>query len=195
MSQRSHITLLGAGLLALGGSALAQSPVGPDRMMPPENRSDLKTQLEKHFDTVDANHDGALSVEERKAGHARMRDEMRERVFARLDTDRNGSISKSEFEARPPRDHQGGAVRGPGMRHGGMHGHMGGAMVMHRELAAYKDKPIPKTTFVNAGLGLFDRVDINHDGKISPAERDAARKAMRDRPASANRPSPPPPGL
>jgi hypothetical protein len=201
--------LLGAGLLSLGAIAYAQPPAPPPGGpgMPPANRADLKTQLEQRFSAVDANKDGTLTPEERKAHRAEVRDAMRERMFARLDTDKNGAISKAEFEAaRPPRgeraagerrgpqrDRMAGAMHGP--KTGAMHGHMAGAMMLGHELAAYRDKPITKTQFVDAGLAIFDRVDTDHDGKVSPAERDAARKAMRDRFATAHRPPPPPPGL
>ena len=54
-------------------------------------------------------------------------------------------------------------------------------MMMQRQLMSeYKDKAIPKAVFINAGLAGFDKMDTDRDGKISPAEREAARKMMRD---------------
>ena len=206
MSHRSPLLLLGAGLLSLGAAALAQPPApAPDArgpaMAPPASRADLKARLEQRFDAADANRDGTVTPEERKAQRVARRDAMRERVFARLDTDKNGAISKSEFTAPPPRGPEGAGMRGPGKRghglrdgHGRGHGRMAGAMPGHGP-AAQKNQPITRTAFVDAGLSRFDRVDTDHDGTISPAERDAARKAMRDRLAPANRPAPPPPGL
>ena len=189
MSHRTKILLIGAGLLSLSAVALAQPGQRP--MGPPADRAELKTRLEQRFDALDANRDGTVTVEERQARRAQTRDAMRERMFAQLDTDKNGAISKEEFKA-----HRGHGERrqGEARRHHGHHGPMAGGM-MGRDFAAYKDKPVTKTAFVDAGLSRFDRVDTDHDGKISSAERDAARKAMRDRPAPANRPSPPPPGL
>ncbi len=45
-------------------------------------------------------------------------------------------------------------------------------------------EPLTRSDFVDRGLARFDRIDTNHDGKISPAERDAARgpRHFRERP-------------
>jgi Ca2+-binding EF-hand superfamily protein len=195
MSLRSHLLLLSAGLLSLGAVAYAQAPAaqadaGAKPMRPPADRAALKSHLEKRFDAADANKDGSLTPQERQAQRGETRAKMREHMFARLDADKNGSVSKAEFAAAPARGpHAAGKDGG-----GGHRGHMAGGMMRH-QLAEYRDKPISRTQFVDAGLGHFDRVDTDHDGKISSAERDAARKAMRDRLAPAHRHSPPPPGL
>ena len=192
MSHRPTLLLLSAGLLSLGAVAYAQPPAPPagaPGMHPPADRTELKAQLEKRFAAADANNDGSLTPQERQARRDEARGKMREHMFARLDTDKNGAISKAEFDAAPARPEG----RGAGKHRGGR-GHMAGRMMMGPELAAYRDKPISRTQFVDAGLSRFDRVDTDHDGKISPAERDAARTAMRDRRAPAQRPTPPPPG-
>jgi hypothetical protein len=192
MSLRSHLLLLSAGLLSLGAVAYAQTPAAPagaKPMRPPVDRTALKSHLEKRFDAADVDKDGSLTPQERQAQRGEARAKMREHMFARLDADKNGAISKAEFAAAPAH-----APRAAGKDRGGHRGPMAGGMMRH-QLAAYRDKPISRTQFVDAGLGHFDRVDTDHDGKISSAERDAARKAMRDRLAPAHRHSPPPPGL
>ena len=39
---------------------------------------------------------------------------------------------------------------------------------------------LPNSDSVDRGLAMFDRVDTDHDGNISRAERDAARGSRRD---------------
>lgn len=231
MSPRSHLTIIGAGLLSLAAGAAvlpfaasARQPApppaapfgGPGRMAPPASRVDLKAQLEKRFDALDTNHDGTVTPAEREAPILAFRKDMRDRMFARLDADKNGAISKAEFAAAPPPGARGSGGPGPeggpppmgagpggpdGPHHRGMgrRGHHGGKMMgggmMGGEFAMSASTTISRAQFVTAGLTRFDRVDTDHDGRISDAERDAARKAMRDRFAPANRPPPPPPGL
>lgn len=182
MSSGLNIVLVGAALLSLGTSAMAQSaassPAGSAGKVSAMSRADLQAALERHFDAADSNHDGTLTPDERATRMQVQRTAGRERLFARLDTDRNGSISKEEFSA----------ARQSGPRQG-LKGN-----AMRRPFAARADKPITRSDFVKNRLARFDRLDTDHDGRISAAERDAARKAMRDRLAPAHAPQPQPPG-
>lgn len=114
-------------------------------------------------------------------------------MFDRIDTDKNGQISRDEFTAH----HQ----RGPGMRggqgfghgdHAGMAkgdgagkrwsrrgGHRGGMMGMARMADTDRDGAITQAEFAAAQAAHFDRVDANKDGSITKEERQAARQAMR----------------
>jgi len=186
------IALLGVGLLSLGTVASAQpaetAPRGEAR--PSLDRAGLQSRLETMFDSADADGDGVLSVEERKARRDEARAKMQERRFSRLDADKDGAISKEEFSARRDRDR---TPRADGARerprddkaqHGGKRGHhgaFGGGMMMSGKFGEYRNKPIPRATFIEAGLATFDRIDTDRDGKISSTERDATRKAMMER--------------
>lgn len=202
MPLRSNIVLIGAGLLSLSAGAVAQpqtspatSPATAGKVSSPLcSRADLQAALEKRFDRLDANHDGMLTRDDRTARMTERREAMRDRLFARLDTNHDGEISKEEFLAARPiggseqagrRDHH-----RPRMMAAAMHRQR----AMHGERFAFADKPVTKADFVAAGLARFDRMDTDHDGTISAAERDAARKALRDRLAPADKPAPPPPG-
>ncbi|MBO9668920.1 MAG: EF-hand domain-containing protein [Sphingobium sp.] len=197
-------TLLAAGLLSLSAGAMAQPPAPPPgapdagpRMKAPETRAELKTQLEARFDRMDANHDGKIDEKDREARRAARIAEH----FAEIDTDKNGSISKAEFAAAeehrgPPRF---GQMEGPGRAMLFSRRSREGVMMMRGRLpfapppGGFARKPgdaLTKSDFVNQGLARFDKVDTDHDGKISAAERDAARP-MRG-PGGLRRMPPPP---
>jgi Ca2+-binding EF-hand superfamily protein len=155
-------------------------------------RTELKSMLEARFDKLDANHDGKLSPEDRDLA----RTERRDVLFSKLDSNKDGSISKAEFssarrDGQPGRSGQQQADDDKGdarfshanWRPRPMHGMMpGGAQ-----------EPISKADFVAKGLARFDKVDTDHDGIISPAERDAARTQMRDDRGRNQKPSAPAP--
>jgi hypothetical protein len=143
----------------------------PQRPQQPETRAALQKQLEARFDALDANKDGVISPEERKAGMSARRAQM----FARVDKDGNGAISRDEFDSMKP-------GRGAGRPGKGGPG---------KALAARG--PETKAEFVSHRLAMFDRVDTNKDGVISDAERAAIRGKMRTQ-RGANEMPPPPPG-
>lgn len=182
MASGLRIILVGATLLSFGTAAGAVAPASPtakgiDRASA-MSRADLQATLERRFDAADSNHDGTLTPDERTAQMQARRAAGRERLFARLDADRNGAISKEEFNAAQQ-----------GRFHRGRKG-----AEMRRPSAAGADKPITRADFVKGGLARFDRLDTDHDGRISAVERDAARKALRDHLAPAHSPQPLPPG-
>jgi len=217
MPKISH-TLLAAGLLSLSVGTMAQPPAPPrpapedgPRMKAPETRAELKTQLEARFDRMDANHDGKLDEKDREARRTARIDAH----FAAIDTDKNGAISKAEFAAAeahrgpPEGPPMGGRRFGPGGPERAMlfHRHGGEGMKMRGRLPfapppggferggpdGQDRKPreaISKSDFVNQGLARFDKVDTDHDGKISAAERTAARP-MRGPRGARNMPPPP----
>ncbi|MBO9580350.1 MAG: EF-hand domain-containing protein [Sphingobium sp.] len=217
MPKISHIVLaagllsLSAGVMAQPPAPPPGAPDAGPRMKAPETRpeprAELKARLEARFDRMDANHDGKIDekdIEVRRA--ARIAEH-----FAEIDTDKDGSISKAEFAAAeerrgPPRfarmESPGRAMlfsrrgregmmmmRGrppfappPGGFEGGAPGRPGKSAVDRKPGDA-----LTKSDFVNQGLARFDKIDTDHDGRISPAERKAARP-MRD-----PRKMPPPP--
>jgi Ca2+-binding EF-hand superfamily protein len=54
-------------------------------------------RLAQHFDQIDADKNGSISMDEMKAMHARHR----EGRFDRMDTDRDGKVSRAEAERFP----------------------------------------------------------------------------------------------
>ncbi|MEA3001533.1 MAG: hypothetical protein QOH81_321 [Sphingomonadales bacterium] len=185
-------------------TALAQPPAPPPvpapaapradgpmrhREMRPITRAAFEQRLRTHFARLDANRDGFVdraeagtAMAERHGGaagrpgdaprppHPRMDPNA---AFDRIDANRDGSVSRSEFLAFH-------AARRGHFMHGPMAG--GDAAPM-----AGPDGAPPPMRTRHAGMGMgfggrwFDRVDADHDGRVSLAELDRAALAMFDR--------------
>ncbi len=163
---------LAALALALGGAAYADHHMGPRHDADGDGivtRAEAEAHAKQMFAHMDANGDGKLDPSDREA----RRSERREAMFAALDKDADGSISREEFMAF---DHQ-----GPGKMHhrpDGERGHPG--MMMMQKADTDNDGSISEAEFV-AGAGKhFDEMDTNNDGNLTQDERQAARDTMRD---------------
>ena len=107
-------------------------------------------------------------------------------MFDRVDLNHDGVITRDEFaqaHARMAADH---AAPGPGpmARHGARadgreQRGMGGRMVMMAD--ANRDGRITLQEMTAAALQRFDRMDLNHDGTVTPEERAQARAAWGQR--------------
>jgi EF hand len=106
------------------------------------------------------------------------------RAFERLDTNRDGSISRAEWDARAAERQQRRAARGD-VRDGRRMAHgmrMFGAGLRGRmfDLAdADRDGRVTMAEAQQAALQHFDRVDVNRDGTVTPEERRQAREQFR----------------
>jgi len=177
-------------LAAVGAAALLAVPAAAQLGLGgadagPVTRAELKAKLDAKFAQADANHDGVLTREEWDAARAEKRAARKEKAFDRLDADRSGSISRSEWDApRPDRasapDAEAGGTPPPPPGHGRRHGGPGriGAGVFDR-LDADHDGKVTLAEFEARPLEMFDRADTDHDGTVSPDERKAAWEAMR----------------
>jgi len=186
--------LAGAGLaVLLAGAATAQQmppPPGamggpPPQPMLPLKRADVPAMVARHFAMLDANHDGALTESDRQMRRDQHRAEMvegmkrhRDEAFAAMDANKDGQISRQEFDnAAPPPPPPG----GPGMRHGMRGGGMGFGMIGGRMLEKADANHDGKVTLAEAqatALQMFDKADVNHDGVL---DRDEMMVAMRER--------------
>lgn len=168
-------------------------------------RAEVGTHVQSMFTKLDTNRDGYVTKAEAQAarGHGaeRIVKRMKRRagagspeqrlanrgaMFDQLDTNRDGSISRSEFEAAPAlhersvivRNHDGGgapgAMRMRGMRMGmGLRGHM-------FDMAdANRDGRVTLQEATAAAYRHFDMADVNRDGRITPDERIQMRQRMR----------------
>lgn len=191
--------MIGAGIAtALAAPAIAMQMgdhEGPRGARGPVTRAQVKAKVAEHFAQVDTNKDGAITMAEVEAHHAAMkaqwearRADRRAALFDKLDADKNGQLSRSEFTSPQGETREGdrGEHRHPGM--GGMHGHgmrgmgmMGGGMskMWFERLDANKDGKVTLAEAEAKALVMFDKADANHDGTVTPEERKAAHEKMR----------------
>ena len=93
-----------------------------------------------------------------------------DQLFARSDANRDGVISRAEFDATAGRMHA-------RLKHAGLHRGFAGRMFDTADLN--KDGRLSLSEAQQAALQHFDRSDLNHDGQLTPEERRQARQALR----------------
>ncbi|MGB0907353.1 MAG: hypothetical protein ACPGVT_07650 [Maricaulaceae bacterium] len=98
MSKLFKASLLTAGALTLAGVALA-SPKADTNRDGNITRAEFIAHAEARFTADDANFDGMISKDERKAGHERRKDERAAESFARRDQNGDGVITRAEEDA------------------------------------------------------------------------------------------------
>lgn len=137
--------LLACGIAAVLAGGVAAAAPGPPNM-------------------GDANGDGIVTV-------AEVRQQMASR-FRALDSNRDGRVTKAEFDAaREPHGKAGG--RGP----------RGGSR-MFDFADANKDGSVTFAEFIAPAVDRVARLDTNKDGKVSRDEADAGRSWFSGRPAN-----------
>jgi Ca2+-binding EF-hand superfamily protein len=135
----------------------------------------------KIFDRLDLNHDGRITVAEvqaersqrlqaKGAGHAPAHAAGFSGLFARADTNKDGAVTRAEFE-----------TMGEQLRTRMQHATMarGSGSRLFQTADSNKDGRISRAELQQAALANFDRMDINHDGTITPDERQQARRQMK----------------
>lgn len=128
---------------------------------------------------LDANRDGAVSVEEAQAGRQAQRAERQAAMFDRLDANHDGAISRAEFTTRPERD--GPRAERAGHRMGGHHGRGGPGRHGGMGGGPRGERGPVVISQVSARLAEgFTKADTDRDGYLSQAERQASRAEMRE---------------
>ncbi|MEA3034902.1 MAG: hypothetical protein QOH04_661, partial [Sphingomonadales bacterium] len=180
----------------------------------PVTRAEVKAKVDARFARLDANRDGYISADEIRSRGPEMRRDRAEgpdmrgprpegammdrsdggrraEMFARLDANHDGVVTRDEFlRAAPPSRPRGegfaprpleGRGEGPGPRFGGRGGHGGFGGRGIERMDANRDGRVSLAEAEARALQAFDRADANHDGVVTPEERQAARGAMRER--------------
>ena len=170
---------LAALTLAVGGAAVARQ--APDLSQTRGLRADVDGDQRvsraefvgarvQRLTAADADRNGSVTPEERRAAAEARRAGRIGARFDRLDADDDGVISKAEFEGR--REHRAGA-RG----HRGRHG-MHRRAAQGRRMAAHD--PVVISEAQARAEAAFTRLDADSDGFVTVAERQAARAGRRE---------------
>jgi Ca2+-binding EF-hand superfamily protein len=168
----------------------------------PAGGGDPKARLEEMFKKMDTNGDGKISKEEYLAFEKQQAEER----FSKIDTNNDGSIDVKEFEEaarklsearRGQQGAQSGGFRRPegsgdgnrprpsaadggGAAPGGGRGGFGGGGMAEIYRKVNESGSITKEEFQKITTEQFDKLDANHDGKITKDELDAAIAKMRE---------------
>ena len=168
---------------ALAGAAIAQQAPQdrPARALRADTDGDSRlSQAEfvgarlQRLTAMDANGDGSVTADERRATHQARRAQRADARFDRLDANDDGSISRAEFDARkearadhgsrPTRAHRGHG-RGHGPARMGRMEARGPVVIAEAQVKAEQ---------------AFARLDGDHDGSVTADDRRAGRQALRE---------------
>lgn len=136
----------------------------------------------KMFDRLDLNHDGQITTAEAEAARSQRAEAKDGKpaqanatafggLFARADTNKDGVVTKAEF------DTMGEQIKARMEKAGMNRGHMGSRMFETAD--TNKDGKVSLAEMQAVALSRFDKLDLNHDGTITPDERQQARQAFK----------------
>ncbi|QYC10416.1 EF-hand domain-containing protein [Brevundimonas nasdae] len=179
-------------LAAVSGMAVAQTAAPGANRAPNAARAQAAersvTQAEfvegrlARLIAADTNRDGTVTPEEMQAARQAQRTERLNQRFAKLDANGDGSISRAEFDAaNAPRAERGPRAERAGRWTGQRDGHRGPMRAAHRGArgpeGARERGPIVIADVRAKLTEQFAKLDTNHDGVLTAAERRAGWQA------------------
>jgi len=183
---KMHKTLLVGGLAALalaaaGGMAFAQQ--APARGMRADtdgdsrlSRTEFVGQRVQRLTAMDADRDGSVTADERRAGmQARMAGRADAR-FDRLDANDDGAVSRAEFDSARENAREARADRAPRP----MRAHRGPARGQRGMGRMQARGPVVIADVQVRAEQAFTRLDADNDGFVTAVEGRAGRQAMRE---------------
>ena len=183
------LILSSVALAALAVTAAYAQPASPPRPLPApaakvHTRAEVQAHVAQMFARLDTNRDGALTQAEADAARGQFVEKRRERAaerggaaFDRLDANKDGQVSRQEWDAgRQAREQR---MAGRGQMRGMHRAGMGFSGRMFGMADANKDGRVTLPEAQAAALQHFDRVDLNHDGSLTPEERKQTREQWR----------------
>lgn len=184
-----HKTLLVGGLAALmlasAGVAVAQQ--APARPMRADtdgdsrlSRAEFIGQRVQRLTAMDANGDGSVTADERRAMmQARMAARADAR-FDRLDANDDGAVSRAEFDAAREAAREAGRGARADRSPRPMRAHRGPGRGQHGMARMEARGPVVIADVQARAEQAFSRLDADNDGFVTAAEGRAGRQAMRE---------------
>ncbi|WP_157190164.1 EF-hand domain-containing protein [Novosphingobium sp. Rr 2-17] len=177
-----QVVMAGSGTVLLfsgiAAAAAAPDPRNTDRENAAYSRGITRAQADDRaaeaFAAFDVNHDGKIDASDIAIAEAKQRDAR----FDRLDTNKDGEISRAEYDAAAQphaRTMRTGFERVFGSAF--QPRHAGGMVALSRFVGTDKDAPITKAQFMAAVDKRFEKMDVDHDGKLTRADWQATRAA------------------
>ena len=167
-------------LAAAGGVALAQQ--APARALRADadgdgriSQAEFVSRRVQRLTAADADRDGSVAPEEMRAAFQARTAERADARFQRLDANNDGAISRAEFDSQHAARVEAGQQRAA--RPGRMHR---GAGMAHRGQRMAGRGPVSIAEAQGKAEQAFTRLDADHDGFITTAERQAGMRAMRE---------------
>ena len=154
--------ILASAALTLASAGLAQTK--PAAAAKPIAKADYLKSIDTRFGNIDANHDGFLTSAELAAAEVRIEQQLtaartqRLRAeFTQLDTNKDGKLSFDEFiAAAPPFKPRETPAQ------------------IIQQIDANKDGKISAAEFRANQMAPFNKLDLNHDGVLTPEEAQKA---------------------